>query len=259
MLSSFSSSLSNLRTSLLGGLGLDSTTTLLAGLGVTAATMGLGTAYLLFVRRASYHSFTLHASYPTVPSSVLFNFLVEPANYYDPRLAGRSASPPHVTERETGRITYTLDEKLVGLYHFTTSVSSRFYDHPEGRDLGEGAGDRHPSSRVLILDSCPLGVYVKVIWHFAPKHASEAQDADGSSGGGKSEEGEEEHKPGEDQHRPLQREKSEGGEADVGTELKLKVSLQGPWWKVKLLEANIKKEIDVKLAKLHLLTEQGLD
>jgi len=124
---------------------------------------------------------------------------------------------------------------------------------------GEGAGDRHPSSRVLILDSCPLGVYVKVIWHFAPKHASEAQDADGSSGGGKSEEGEEEHKPGEDQHRPLQREKSEGGEADVGTELKLKVSLQGPWWKVKLLEANIKKEIDVKLAKLHLLTEQGLD
>jgi hypothetical protein len=47
-----------------------------------------------------------------------------------------------------------------------------------------------------------------------------------------------------------------GGGADVGTDVKIKVSLQGPWWKLKLMQTGMKKEIGAKLAKLQLLAEQ---
>jgi hypothetical protein len=114
--------------------GLTADNGLLAGLGVTAAAIGFGTAYLLVLRRPSYASFNLQASFPTVPPNVLFDFLVEPTNYYDPRI-NRKGYKPVILEREPGKITYQLeDDALGGLLHFSTPVVRRFYEHPDGRE-----------------------------------------------------------------------------------------------------------------------------
>jgi hypothetical protein len=96
--------------------------------------------------------------------------------------------------------------------------------------IRDGEDKRHSGSRVLILDCCALGVFVKIIWHFVGTNM-EGEGGEGGSGEG-------------------------GGEADVGTDVKIKVSLQGPWWKLKLMQAGMKKEIGAKLAKLQLLAEQ---
>lgn len=218
---------SALLASLLQGGGESTPTGLLAGLGVTAAALGLGAAYMLVLRQPSYASFQLNARFPSVPPNVLFDFLVEPANYYDPRI-NRKGYRPVVVEREAGKIAYVLeDDALGGLLHFSTPVVRRFYEHPDGRDSStEGEDKRHSGSRVLILDCCALGVFVKIIWHFV------GTNVEGEGGG----EGE--------------------GEADVGTDVKIKVSLQGPWWKLKLMQAGTQKEIGAKLAKLQLLAEQ---
>jgi hypothetical protein len=86
-------------------------------------------------------------------------------------------------------------------------------------------GERHTGSRVLILDCCAIGVFVKIIWHFVGTTNAEGGE----------------------------------GEDAVGTEAKLKVSLQGPWWRVKLLEAGMQREIGAKLAKLQALAKEGFD
>lgn len=78
-----------------------STPTLLAGLGVTAAAVGMGTAYLFVLGRPAYTSFVRTASFPSVAPSALYDFLVEPANYYDPRI-NRKGYKPVVLEREAG-------------------------------------------------------------------------------------------------------------------------------------------------------------
>jgi hypothetical protein len=152
---------SALLASLLQGGGESTPTGLLAGLGVTAAALGLGAAYMLVLRQPSYASFQLNARFPSVPPNVLFDFLVEPANYYDPRI-NRKGYRPVVVEREAGKIAYVLeDDALGGLLHFSTPVVRRFYEHPDGRDSSAYAPS---SSSLFVYSSIYLLIYLFITY-----------------------------------------------------------------------------------------------
>jgi hypothetical protein len=160
---------SALLASLLQGGGESTPTGLLAGLGVTAAALGLGAAYMLVLRQPSYASFQLNASFPTVPPNVLFDFLVEPANYYDPRI-NRKGYRPVVVEREAGKIAYVLeDDALGGLLHFSTPVVRRFYEHPDGRDSSTYVppSSTHVSLYILVICLFIYYLFVCYIYLFA--------------------------------------------------------------------------------------------
>jgi hypothetical protein len=81
------------------------------------------------------------------------------------------------------------------------------------------------------MDCCVMGVFLKVIWHFVGVQSG--GDGDGGVDG-----------------------EDEVASAAGGTDVKIKASLQGAWWKVALMQPALQKEIAAKLVKLQVLAEQ---